>query len=500
MESSDVSKVSQQAIQEIASASANKSTVFWFVIINILFAVVFAIILGFTNIKHINENWPKYRCNPAIMPFVSFFGRDTTENFNYCTGNVFSGIAGQVTGPFATIFTSIIGILMGLVKNINSLRLMFSSMMGGIVKIVREFKDRFRYVQNEVRRSVTRMQFLMGRVFSTMYAMIFMGTSAITAGMNFGDTALFKFLDTFCFDPDTPVHVQGKGPTPIKHVSLGDVLENGAIVTSVYQFYSDGQPMMKFYDSAQNPILVSTNHYVQYKGKWVMAEKHPEAVPAGDWTGGTQRPLICLDTNTHTIPIGGYIFSDYDETMDSDASTMIWAENTLNNTTLSDNDESHKRSYKYEPCMDKNMEVQMKDGTYKKLGDLVLGDELHHGRVGGIVERHVYETVIHGEGYHVTPSTLYWDEGESRWLRAGIARKEAGIARKEAGIARKEAGIARKDSIITHTKPITLRSIVVLSSATIVTKHGTVYRDFVEVHSHDLEAATSMLMERHVPE
>ena len=45
----------------------------------------------------------------------------------------------------------------------------------------------------------------MGRVFATMYAVIFMGLSGIKATTNFGNTFLFKFLDTFCFDPDTKV-------------------------------------------------------------------------------------------------------------------------------------------------------------------------------------------------------------------------------------------------------------------------------------------------------
>lgn len=463
MESSDVSKLNL----DIASPTPTETSYFWFIVLNLVFLGIFVVMLGFANVKEISDNWPKYRCNPAIMPFASLFGKDTAENFNYCTGNIFGSISGRITGPFATIFSAIIGIVMNLVKNINSLRIMFSSMLGGIVKIVREFKDRFRFVQNEVRRSVTRMQFLMGRVFSTMYAMIFMGTSAITAGMNFGDTFLFRFLDTFCFDPETLISLKKRGLVPIKHVKLGDILSNGEKVTSVYQFYSDGQPMM-YFEGKDGPIYVSTNHYVQYNGKWIMAEKHPEAMPVDDWNGGTVKPLICLDTEHHTMPIGGYIFSDYDETSESDAATMAWAESTLNHQPATEKE----RPWLYQPCFHKEVCVWMRDGSLKMMGDLILGDELQMGKVCGIVERHVYDYVQHDKNI-VTPSTLFWCNEDQCWKRAGHVAE------------------------VHHTTyPLTMRSIALLSSANIATQSGITYRDFVEVHSHDLEKETSAVLER----
>ncbi len=41
-----------------------------------------------------------------------------------------------------------------------------------------------------------------------------------------------------------------------------------------------------------------------------------------------------------------------------------------------------------------------------------------------------------------------------------------------------------------------MRSIALLSSANIATQSGITYRDFVEVHSHDLEKETSAVLER----
>ncbi len=39
------------------------------------------LIVGFNNIK---TNWVQYRCNPMMLPFASFFGHDTADNFAQC--------------------------------------------------------------------------------------------------------------------------------------------------------------------------------------------------------------------------------------------------------------------------------------------------------------------------------------------------------------------------------------------------------------------------------
>ena len=43
------------------------------------------LIVGFNNIKN---NWVQYRCNPMILPFASFFGHDTADNFAQCVAQL----------------------------------------------------------------------------------------------------------------------------------------------------------------------------------------------------------------------------------------------------------------------------------------------------------------------------------------------------------------------------------------------------------------------------
>ena len=237
---------------------------FFFITILLIAGIVF--ILASVDTKEISENWPKYRCSPSVMPFAGLYGHDTNENIT---------------------------------------QIMFRAQIAG-----------------------TRMRFLMNRLFATFYAMIYMGVSGITAVTSFGDTFLFRFLDTFCFPPETLVEIEGfDTPVPISTVKIGDRFKGtDDLVTAVFSFYSDGQPMVEF----PNGLQVSTNHYMYYNNLWIQAQDHPEAKRIQPWSGGVSRPLICLNTNHHRLFIGGYEFLDYDETELGDKETMSWVEHHVN--------------------------------------------------------------------------------------------------------------------------------------------------------------------------
>jgi hypothetical protein len=58
-------------------------------------------------------------------------------------------------------------------------------------------------------------------------------------------------------------------------------------------------------------IRVSGNHKILHEGKWIRVEDHPLAEPAESCDR-----LFCLNTEKHTVPIGGFLFKDYEETSD----------------------------------------------------------------------------------------------------------------------------------------------------------------------------------------
>ena len=54
------------------------------ILIIVIFLIVYIGLYLASIAKKIEENWPKYRCNPMIMPFANIFGEDIMRNFTFC--------------------------------------------------------------------------------------------------------------------------------------------------------------------------------------------------------------------------------------------------------------------------------------------------------------------------------------------------------------------------------------------------------------------------------
>jgi hypothetical protein len=388
---------------------SNPAGWFWFMFISLTFTGLLVVILSFTNIVDISTNWNKNRCNPMIMPFASLFGYNTAENFNFCVGNILKNGASKFTGPFSSILQMFIGSLMTIMSSLNSFRVILATLMGGITKIFTEITERFQILMSNIVLTSSALKRLMGRMFATFYAIIYMGTSGIQAGTNFTNTFLFSFLDTFCFDPSTMIEVADLGPINISQVEIGDILANGQKVTAIYHIMADGQKMVKI-----GQVTVSSNHYIRDSNKaWIRADEHPDAIEVSPWSGGKDKPLICLDTDTHEIPIGPYIFSDYNEIDSSDTPTMKAVQDRLNNTRDAALPPSDLR---YTPSLSSEDKVILKNGSSIKIDHIRLGDELSTGRVYGIVKRNQANMFLY-KGTIINGSTLVWVGDKKLWER-----------------------------------------------------------------------------------
>ncbi len=411
-----------------------------------------------SNTKEIADNWPKYRCSPTVMPFAGFYGYDAAENFNFCTKAIFEGQAETLLGPFGAILATFVGTLSTLIQSANSMRVQLATLVGGVTKITKEFQDRITQVMFRTQITASRIRMLMGRLFGTFYAVIFMGLSGITAVTNFGDTFLFKFLDTFCFPPETLVELEGYStPVPIASAKIGDRFKaTGKDITAIFSFYSDGQPMVQF----PNGLQVSTNHYMKHEGKWIQARQHPDAVPAGQWSGGYVRPLICLNTSDHVLPIQGYTFLDYDETDDGDMETMAWVEKTVNGGTLL----STKKNLEYSPSVSAETKIRINATTTIEAGKLKLGDVVSTGMIRGIIKKKVSRICELAKNEWVSEGTLTWCPEKAMWVRAAEIYTVHPLA---------------QDNIFYN--------FVVTPTAQIELASGQQIRDYVEVHSPESE-------------
>jgi hypothetical protein len=450
-----------------------------FIIVTIVAILIAAFIGGASVILGGTDNWAEIRCDPFVMPFASLYGHDTAENFNYCMNASFATQANARMGPVYGMMAGMVGTLGTLVESTQKLRFSTANLYGGVTNIMRDFTERLKMFFIQIKVASQRMKMLMGRLYATFFAAIYMSMSGLTAVNNFTGTALFGVLDTFCFDPDTLVDVVGRGHIPIRHVRLGDTFrETGGAVTAVFEFLADGQPMVCLPCSGRDPIIVSTNHYLAHGGAWIMAADHPDAVPVGVWAGGEERPIVCLNTSDHQIPVGSHIFRDYDETEAGHYDAMKFAHESLNGVDRPFTTFYQRAWDELHPSVAADVSVCMRDGSKKAAGAVQLGDVLSSGDVvHGVIRVLVREFVELGGTGRVAAGTLIWNPGAGAWVRAGDVLR-----------------------VTTVERPMIFYGFITLPGSRLEINGGIFLRDYFEVASPAMEASyTAALAGEPVP-
>ena len=383
-----------------------------FAILTVVLVITTVMLFGFGNIKEIAANFPRYRCNPMIMPFSGAFGINVRENFDFCMTNMFNARAAEIFAPIYALLGGFTNILKLVVDATQGLRKLFSNFFLGMNRFIRNVRDRIQNILFTIRISFVRMNNLMGKVFGTMYSVVWMGLSGMTAGLNLGDTTLFKFIGAFCFAPETPIRLADGTFKEIKDIVIGDVLApvcgNGSpTVSSTFIFDGTQTNMVRIGD-----VQISKNHYVIHNGLWIAAADHPDAAPSSSLPR-----LICLNVSGHTFSVGKSELhvADYDEHSSPAVIQQAQriAETALNGRKISA--ESPMES-EYDLGVDGAFKVRMADGSWKRMDAIKIGDTVWNaGIVTGLVKEECDMVIVHN-GMKFAESQLVNHDG--LWARA----------------------------------------------------------------------------------
>ena len=291
-----------------------------FFLILLTFTIAYFIFSSATAADIINK-WPEVRCETNNMILAGLYGHDVGENFQFCLQQIIGDSTKGVAGPFAEGIGGFSTILSKLMDSINSIRATIATLSGGIFKIVSEFKSRMTALMGRVKLTGSRMKAMMFRLYGTMFAVMYMGISAQTGIANFGDTFIFKFIDAFCFLPDTKVLLPDMKIANIQELELGQKLYNGSVVEAIIECPVPKGPIYEIYG-----VKVSGGHKVwsQEKSEFICVNEHPDATVFGKTTS----TLWTLITSDREIPVSGdrgYLrFADWEEMPATLKSAVDW--------------------------------------------------------------------------------------------------------------------------------------------------------------------------------
>lgn len=349
------------------------------------------------NINEIKENWTKYRCHPAYMPFVSMFTDDvsTTDNFKFCTNAFASELLGRATDPVYQMFDMFVGVFKTFLDDIQHFLKYLASMDTFIFSFVNGIFGKIQNTFGVFLQQLGTLRDILNRITGSAYYAAFIAQTFIDFVMSsfnlmmslvkavaimilalgiilmfFYPIILAFFIPigalfgvSFCFDPETIVHTQ-RGDIAIKDILVGDKIET-SIVTGI--FYMECPPIDLY---VYNGVIVSGRHMV-YDTAWKYVRDAPSAQL---YLGPRPSSLICLNTDNNIIQIGNTLFRDYEETSDPAAlsaiETIVWGK---------------KVDATYPPGLHPSTHVRTSRGEYVEISNVKVGDTLEDGKVLAVV-------------------------------------------------------------------------------------------------------------------
>ena len=483
-----------------------------------------AAMLVSADIEQIKQNWNTRRCELPVMIMGNMFKSDSfkgtssefaSENMNFCVRQLAKGVMITLLAPVTILLGNQSNVLGVLDTSLNMMRTLLSNAMSSFGKLIDPFYRRFMLIGGNFR--IIFQQFLsaMNRVFAIAVSQLLMGITAfvgmqnvvsfivkvvmIIMGIIIGIFILLFFVlipflpmiltvigilasvglavggtEVFCFSPQTEVYLSNGRTRPIAQIQVGDILMHGAKVEGV--LLTTRNPDILMYD--YKGIYVSGSHLVWENGAWISvaaSEKGVQIPYEGERLYSlrtTSREIFAKNSNDDVI-----LFKDWEEIPPGDEEVdAIWdilVQQILGNTII------NAVPSTTDPLLSPNSFVS-KDKRLVPLHTIQIGDLIGLNskgdttRVLGIYRGEVLMNPLHTKNKWSTDGVWWLRDGN--WLRTADLKP------------------------FVKTEKVSIEGLHLITDSGTFWVHSGAYsgivRDFTEVGSDNLIAATEVLLKK----
>ena len=310
------------------------------VLVILVFAAVMFANVASAGIEHVKENWPEYRCNPGVVPFAGMFGHDPMETFSYCVSNMQMGSMPFLTAPFSMNLSVLTGDGKGLggggaqwsglggglggslTGSLGASRGMFAKIRSSLSTITQSVFGVFLNLMIEIQRLFMNMKDLVSKLVGAIATVLFFVQTGVIALVSVWKGPPGEMIKALCFDPQTKVALEDGTRRAMKDIEPGCRLSNGARVWAVMDISNvddNGkvvEPMYRVPGGEDGEhIVVSGSHLVfdPEQRVYVQVRELDPDMYGVRLDGSVLSKLSCLITSDHTVPIGEWIFHDWED-------------------------------------------------------------------------------------------------------------------------------------------------------------------------------------------
>jgi len=297
-----------------------------------LFIILIFVILYLFNIlaigvKNIKDDWPKYRCNPIVMPFAGILapnGTSATDNFTYCIQNMQSNYMQHLLQPVNYNLGVLGDSTSSIMESVNAARAFFNKLRNMITDTISGIFSVFLNIIIEFQRTIINIKDLFAKLVGILASLLFIldgSVKTMESAWNGPPGQLVRKVGKMkiCFKPDTLLQKENGEFVEIKDIKLGDKLKNGSEVMGTMQLNNldeNRNHIEMLYrvpgGEINQDIYVTGDHliYDNATTNFIKVKDFPESIKN---TNCTSDYFCCLITSNHVISIGNRIFHDWED-------------------------------------------------------------------------------------------------------------------------------------------------------------------------------------------
>lgn len=293
------------------------------IVIIIIFLFLYSSSAFTMKLEEIKKDWPIYRCNPAAMPFASYFGSDPIQNFTFCVGNIQKDLMGFFLEPINYILGIITELGQFLLDRVQFIRKFMDYLRNMITNLIGDTYGMLINIIVQFQKLIIKTKDLVMKMMGVMMTFMYMIQGAVITGKSVENGPIGQTLRTLCFSPETPVLLKNGETKKMKNVKLGDILVNGSEVLGCLKLKGNAiNPYYKIWSNElKNYIHVTGEHHIYpFSDKNSIEHKRDlkNYVKVQDYEKAKKTNLFdkeysCLITSDHTMKIGEFLFWDWED-------------------------------------------------------------------------------------------------------------------------------------------------------------------------------------------
>ena len=283
------------------------------ILIFIIFGSLFFSQIFSAGLEKVKEEWPKNKCNPVYMPFAGYLGFDVMQNFTYCIGNIMNGLMNRFLQPVLTSIQWVTDLAANILGTLTSIRQVLYSMKNQIFDIFKDIMGIFLNVLIKFQKLLIKMKDLLQKLSAVTGIVVYITDGMGLTGESVDNGPIGSLLRIVCFKPDTLVNMNDGSKKMMKDIEIGDILKGNIEVTATLIIKNkDDEPYYKIYSKEINDyIYVTGSHLIQDPEtlRFFPVSKMKNSIK----TNIIDKEFSCLVTENHNIPIGEYLFWDWED-------------------------------------------------------------------------------------------------------------------------------------------------------------------------------------------